>query len=58
MNAVLKISPAAVVTMTSLEMVDYINAERKEKALVAGVEFPSAKVLPNFGTAMFRVKSC
>lgn len=31
----------ATVTMTSLEMVDYINSERKEKALQAGAAFPS-----------------
>ena len=35
MNAIARI------TMTSLELVDYINSERKEKALQAGAEFPS-----------------
>lgn len=34
-------SAIARITMTSLELVDYINSERKEKALQAGAEFPS-----------------
>ncbi len=34
---------ASAVTMTSLEMVEYINTVRKEEALAAGAEFPSAE---------------
>lgn len=33
--------PATGITMTSLELVDYINAERAEKAAAVGAEFPS-----------------
>lgn len=32
---------AQVITMSSLEMVEYINEQRKQDALVAGAEFPS-----------------
>ena len=41
MSNIIKINPAEVITMTSLELVDYVNSERKEKALAAGVAFPS-----------------
>lgn len=37
----LTIAVAVVVTMTSLELVEYINSVRKEDALAAGVPFPS-----------------
>lgn len=33
--------PATQITMTSLELVDYINTERQAKAVAAGAEFPS-----------------
>ncbi|HGE8480746.1 TPA: hypothetical protein ACGD8A_004769 [Serratia marcescens] len=33
--------PANGITMTSLELVDYINAERESKAIAAGASFPS-----------------
>ncbi|MGW9792240.1 hypothetical protein ACUW9M_001075 [Serratia sp. 121840015-2] len=33
--------PASEITMTSLELVDYINADRAEKAKNVGAEFPS-----------------
>ena len=35
------ISANAIVTMTSLELVDYINSSRREQAEAAGVPFPS-----------------
>lgn len=40
-NRSTKMSEIARVTMTSIELVDYINSERKEKALQAGAAFPS-----------------
>lgn len=40
-NTILTQSPADSVTMTSLELVEFINAHRKEQAEAAGVEFPS-----------------
>jgi len=41
MNTIATIHPAEVITMTSLELVDYVNAERKENALAAAAGFPS-----------------
>ncbi|HEM8341392.1 TPA: hypothetical protein U2M54_003530 [Providencia rettgeri] len=32
-------------TMTSLEMVDYINADRKSKAEIEGLKFPCKSTL-------------
>ncbi|QBH98869.1 Rha family transcriptional regulator [Limnobaculum zhutongyuii] len=37
------ISVSPTPTMSSLEMVDYINADRKEKAVMEGLHFPSKK---------------
>ncbi|TKI02408.1 hypothetical protein [Martelella alba] len=47
--------PTTQITMTSLELVDYINAERAEKAGAAGVEFPS-KGHPQLRHADFMTK--
>jgi phage antirepressor YoqD-like protein len=40
-NAITTISPATAPTMTSLELVEFINADRKQRAAAAGASFPS-----------------
>lgn len=42
-NALTVLSPTEAPTMSSLEMVDYINADRKSKAEAEGLSFPCKK---------------
>lgn len=41
MNAIMNPAGNQPITMTSLELVDYINEDRKARAKAAGAEFPS-----------------